>query len=293
MKKNNSNINKAVVPIVDTTISSFYYLKDIKKYKVLSKEEEDELFKAVKNGDEDAKDKIINSHQRFIYSLAKRYATDDRVMDLVNEGNIALIEAINSYEPQVGVRFLSYAVWFIRRNMNAFVMNGDMLIKKSNYRKTTYKITKYKNKYFAQNGVYPTEGEIIDMLKNEYNMDIKNYGDVLDLSISSVSTSYNDDDKSAFENTPIFVNKTSIDNAYDDASSIEYDNEIINHLIKRLNDREKKIILMSYGIGYEYPIHVDDIGEMLNLTTERVRQIKKTAIEKMRSIAPQISNTQF
>ena len=94
------------------------YLSDIGKYKVLTLEEEVELFERICDGDEQAKARIVESNQRFVYSLAKIYSkNEDEVLDYVNEGNIGLITAIDTFDVTKGMKFITYAVWYIRRSM--------------------------------------------------------------------------------------------------------------------------------------------------------------------------------
>ena len=102
------------------------YLKEINQYKVLTAAEEADLIEKMKNGDAAAKALLIASNQRFVYAVAKRYGNEDNVLDLVNEGNIGLMQALDTFDASKGNRFLSYAIWYIRREINAY-LNNDRL----------------------------------------------------------------------------------------------------------------------------------------------------------------------
>ena len=105
------------------------YLNDIRKYKVPTVEEEVALFERIAEGDEKAKTEIIQRNQRFVYSLAKIYSKDENeVLDYVNEGNIGLITAIDTFDVTKGTKFITHAVWYIRRSMNYYLTTTNTLI---------------------------------------------------------------------------------------------------------------------------------------------------------------------
>lgn len=265
------------------------FLKDINKYDILNADEEIEVIERIKNGDLKARNELVEKNQRIIFSLAKKYNhVGTGVLDLVNEANIGFIKAIDEFDSTRGVRFNSFAIWYMRRELNEFVMNEDKLIKKSNYRKTSYKINKIKNKFFSENGRYPNEDEIIDILKREYDMDIKCYEDMYDLVTKSINMTYNDDDKHAFENSQLFQSKTTIENEANDSIHNEHLSVILNSAMERLSAREREVIKMCFGIGYDYEMTFDDIAEYFDISAERVRQLKKMALQKMQRYIPQV-----
>ena len=267
------------------------FLKDINKYEILNVDDELEVLERIKNGDLKARNELIEKNQRIVFALAKNYThVGSGILDLVNEANIGFMEAIDTFDITRGNRFNTYAIWHMRRAINAYVMNDDKIIKKSNYRKTAYKVNKIKNKFFSENGRYPNEDEIIAILKEKYNMDIKCYDDMYDLVTKSINMTFNDDDKHAFENTHLFQSKTIVDNDVDDVFDNEYTSNIIKKAMNSLSSRECEIIKMCFGIGYDYEMTIDDIAEHFGICTERVRQIKKTALRKMQKCMPQMVN---
>lgn len=272
------------------------FLKDVARFPILTPAEEDEYVFQMKEGETEeirshAREMLINCNQRFIFAIAKRYASDETLLDLVNVGNIGLIAALDSdkFDRTKGFRFLSFAVWYVRREINYYLVNDKMLVKKSNNVKTNFKATKIKNKYFAENGRFPSYDEIIELFESEYGVKIQDISDVYDVTIDYISTTFNDDDNE-FENSAIFTSKTSTDNEFDVESDRVQMTYFTEKMLNILTERERNIIKMAYGFNslrQEYTNY--DIAMELGLTTERVRQLKNSAIEKMRKGAKYIA----
>ena len=260
------------------------YLNDISKYSILTADEEKALFEKIKKGDQAARNRVVEANQRFVFAVAKRYSAKDKLMDLVEEGNIGLMQAIDSFDPEKGNRFLSHAVWYIRREINAYLINDDLLIRKSNNSKTTYKLNKAKNDFFSENGRYPSSDELMDYFKEKFGIEIKDKSDLYDLRVNSISTTYDDDDSSAFENSSLFTGKTQIRNDYNDDINKDYQTMVVKKILSGLNERDRKVVEMSFGIGYEREFTPQEIGEELGLTGERVRQIKNSAIPRLKKM---------
>lgn len=267
----------------DHSIST--YLKEINKYKVLTSAEETDLIERMKNGDEEARALLIASHQRFVYAVAKRYGNDDNVLDLVNEGNVGLMQALETFDPTKGNRFLSYAIWYIRREINAYLNNDNLLIRKTNNTKTVYKLSKIKSKFFAEHNRYPDMEEIAEILEKEYGVKIKDKTDLLDITTTSIDTCFDDEDARAFENTPYFTERTSVENEYQGDIDNEYNSAVSGALMSILTEREQTIIKKAFGIGYGKEFTNAEIGEDLGMSSERVRQLKNGAIKKMQKAA--------
>ena len=257
------------------------YLNDINKYKILTPAEETDLLMRIKAGDEEARKKLISHNLRFVYSVAKNYANEDNLTDLITAGNIGLIQALDSFEIERGNRFLSHAVWYIRREINAFLNTDGLLIRKTNNTKTVYKISKIRSSFFAENNRYPTVNELANILEKEYGMKIKDKNDLLDVTIASISTCYDDEDSKTFENSPEFTEKTAVENDYERSISDEYQSSLSKELLEALSDRERTIIKMAFGMGYNKEFTNAEIGEAIGMSSERVRQLKHGAIEKL------------
>ena len=265
---------------VDRTIND--YLKEINRYKVLTASEERELVERMLNGDQEAKDRLIACNQRFMYAVAKRCGNEDNVLDLVNEGNIGLMQALDTFDASKGNRFLSYAIWYIKREINAYLNNENLLIRKTNNTKTVYKIAKIKQKFYSEHNRYPNVDEIADILEKEYGLKIKEKADLFDITTTSINTCFDDEDTRAFENSPYFTEKTAVDNEYEDEMKKEHSSSVSGALISTLTEREQTIIRMAFGIGYNKEYTNSEIAEEVGMSSERVRQLKNGAIEKMR-----------
>ena len=268
------------------------YLREINKYPVLTPSEEEELMLKIKSGDENAREQLINCNQRFVFAIAKRYANDDTVMDLVNEGNLGLITAIEKYDNTRGIRFLSFAVWYIRRSINYYLTNTNLMVKRTNNMKIGSRVNKIKNTYFCKNGRYPSEDEIIKMIKEKFDIDIQVQSEVFDISTESINSYFDDDESNTVEKNDEFNSKTASYNEYMEKIEQEYNNELISALLSTLNERDREIIKMSFGIGYSKEYTNDDIANELGICAERIRQIKNHVLEKFKKImmSKQFSN---
>ena len=267
----------------DQTINA--YLKDINRYKVLSAAEEAELVKRMREGDESAREKLVTANLRFVYAVAKRYANSDNLLDLVQEGNTGLLTALNAFDPEKGTRFLSCAVWYITRSILAHINGDNALIRKTNNTKTVYKIPKIKEKFYTENNRYPDMDELAAILEADYGLKIKDKADLLDVSTTSITTCFDDEDARAFENTPYFTEKTAVDNDYLPEMDKEFNSVLSGTLMSSLTERERTIVKMAFGIGYNKEYTNAEIADEIGMSSERVRQLKNESIEKMRKLA--------
>ena len=263
------------------------YLDDIRKFPILDIDEEVKLFDRIKEGDESAREKLINCNQRFVYAIAKRYTTTDKIMDLISEGNIGLMYAIDKFDSTKGLRFLSYAVWHIRRCILYYLMTDNMLIKKTNNAKCNNKVNIIKNKYFCENGTWPTDEEIIESLEKEFGITIGTISDVYELQTNSINDTYMDFEEKTVEESPDFVKKTHSDNEYLIEVDNDYNQTIVKGMTSRLTERERKIIQLFYGINCDKEYTFSEIGNMLGICKERVRQLKCIAINKLKNMQVQ------
>lgn len=267
----------------DQTINA--YLKDINRYKVLTAAEEAELVKKMREGDESAREKLVTANLRFVYAVAKRYANSDNLLDLVQEGNTGLLTALNAFDPEKGTRFLSCAVWYITRSILAHINGDNALIRKTNNTKTVYKIPKIKEKFYTENNRYPDMDELAAILEADYGLKIKDKTDLLDVSTTSITTCFDDEDARAFENTPYFTEKTAVDNDYLPEMDKEFNSVVSGTLMSSLTEREQTIVKMAFGIGYNKEYTNAEIADEIGMSSERVRQLKNESIEKMRKLA--------
>lgn len=264
------------------------YFDDIRKYPVLSVDEEKKLLEIIKNGDtlkqNEAKHKLILSNQRFVASVARRFSNQNNLLDLINEANIGLIEAINNYDLKFNGRFITYAVFWMRKYINTYLIRKECAIQPINAQKVYQYANKGREKFFAKHNRYPTEEELIETIKQEYNVTIPNKEDVTQYSIQSIDSPVmaSNEDDNEYEAVGEFAIKTSSNNI-DDFIENDDKNGLIKFLLKHLDERDRKIIMLYFGIGCEEETP-ETIADIFGLTKERVRQIIKLSIEKMQHV---------
>ena len=247
------------------------FFKDINGYDIPSGEEQMELAKKAKQGDQKARDKLITSNLRFVVTCAKKYVNQGvPLIDLINAGNYGLCLAINNYDPDRGYKFISFAVWYIRRELLREIYNTGRTIRYP----ITYisNITKVKKAYEAYVTKYqkePTEEELIKLA----NISQKQYDSVI------MNKSYCQSiDTPLSEDGPTTLGDIIPDN---DFSVDTFTKESISKALKCLNDREYKVITEFYGLDGVSERPIKEIAKELDLGEERVRQLRKGAIKKL------------
>ena len=258
------------------------YLNDIRKYPVLTHSEEIELVNRYKQGDEDAFDKLILCNQRFVFAIAKRYARDEKLPDLINEGNLGLINAIKNFDPDRDFRFLTYAVWHIRAKINMYLTLNDSIVLKSNKNRTRFFDNKIKNKFYCQNGRFPTPEEMLEIFEKEYGIKINDKTYLYDIKTTSINTTFDDDDSNAFENSSAFTSITASYNDVEKKIEQESTSNDAHYALNCLKERDREIVKLSFGIDCDKEYTNQEIGDMYNMTAERIRQIIKHSTAKMK-----------
>lgn len=274
MKKSNSMYTS------DNEVLSSY-LEAIDKIPLLSYEEEYELAVRAKNGDKKARDKIVSSNLRFVVSVAKKYRGQGLALeDLIDEGNIGLMTAVDKYEPEKGYHFISYAVWWIRQSiLKALAEQSRPVRLPLNRSNELITIMKAKNELIAKGNSSPRPEEIAA----ESGIDVDTVKNLLDITKEMVSldsplkSSDNGDDDSSLE---LFIS--------DEGENPE--GMMINHMMSKdvesllsvLSDKERDIIEKRFGFNSQDPMSLSQIGKEYNLTKERIRQIERNALEKLR-----------
>lgn len=285
--------------IVDCKSSSLYwnrsditmlYFDDIKKYDLLTLTEENELFEKIKFGTpsekEKARERLIQCNQRFIVSAARRWSTSNNLPDLINEANIGLINAIEHFDHirGNGKRFITYAIWWIRKALNTYLITKENVVKPKNAHKIYTSANKVRNEFYAREGRFPTTEETKELIYEIYNYDIRYNEDLYELKVASIDeTCSNDGNDASFtiENNSEYTIASSSCNIDDDIEQ-DYEKKIISSLIKTLNDREQEIIKLLYGINEIREYNIEEVAFKLKMSRERVRQLKNTILDKLR-----------
>jgi RNA polymerase primary sigma factor len=254
------------------------YLKDISKYKLIDSEKEIELSKKIKKGDTQAMNELIKANLRFVISVAKQYQNMGlEFEDLIAEGNIGLIKASQKFDETRGFKFISYAVWWIRQSiLNAIAEKSRVVYLPLNKINLLVKINNSISKLNKELGREVTTKDISEDIdvKEETVLSILKHSNN-QLSMDHPINEDGDDFYSVFENT----------------SAKRPDADMLNDSLKRniksvlntLSDRESFILRKHFGLDNETPMSLNDISELLNLTKERVRQIKQKSLYKIKN----------
>ena len=251
------------------------YFKDLRKTTPLTHEEEINLSARIKNGDQEALNKLVVSNLRFVVTVAKQYQHQGLdLTDLIQCGNEGLIKAARLYDGTKGCKFISYAVWWIRQSIVGAIYKVSHTIKFSiSHVIKQHKIKKIISKLEAKLGRTPTIEEIADNIE----LSESQINDIFLYDKDVVST----DDSTGLED--ITVGDTIYSNDYPD-EEIDKDSitEEIGTIISRLGDREQDIIRMFFGISVK-ELTLEEIGEKFGTTAERIRQIKEDALIKLKN----------
>jgi len=255
------------------------YFRSIEKFPPLSREEEIELAIRAQNGDQEARSKLILSNLRFVITVAKSYInTGIPFADLISEGNIGLMTAVDRFDPHRGIHFISYAVWWIKQAILKYIAERSRLVRfPMNRTNELLKIERFINDYIAKHGTAP-ESETIS----------KNLGiskEDVELLLSRKSRDYVSFYSNVFDDSDVTFGEV-FDVDSETPEEIAINNSIreeIRKIIDSLPEREREVIKYRFGFyGKEYSLK--EVGEIMNLTKERIRQIENKALEKIREI---------
>lgn len=290
--------------IVDCKSSSLFwnrtditmiYFDDIKKYQLLSEDEEKKLFHILKTGSKEekqkARDKIIESNQRFVVSVARRWSSPSNLLDLINEANIGLINAIETYDETKANHFITWAIWHIRKELNAYVVKKENQVSSKNAHVVYTTVNRIKNEFYAKEGRFPTVDEIKEILKDKFNYSLAYEEDLYDITFSSISESVSQDDETycTLEDNSEYSKVSSSCNIEDDIDN-QFKKESLENLLSILNDKERMVIKKTYGIDENRPYKAEEIAEELGVSGERVRQIRFKALKKLKENSSILKN---
>ena len=284
---------KADTGLVDRSENTTRFLKDVKDFPTLTREEEIEWFTKYKHGTKEekeiARDYIMLCNQRMIIAAAKKWAKTDTLMDYVNEANFGLLEAMDRFDTTHNVKFASYAMWFIKRAINKYICGDLQVVKRPNYSKTFHVLSKATNDFLQKNERTPSPDELFDIVTVKYGKDIKDKNDILDLKVSYVDESANDEDESPNYGDVAAYNRASASyNEYEEKEEEEFNKKVVSSLLSKLSPRKQQIIKMRFGMyegdnGLRREYEREEIGQIIGLTSERVRQLEVEAMDEMKA----------
>ncbi len=256
------------------------YFKEISSIKQFSTPEEEYLC-AIKayNGDEDAREELIVKNLRFVISVAKQYeSTKTPLNELINEGNIGLIEASHKFDPTKGFKFISFAIWDIRAAITSYIKNKSKIIRlPSNKHNDVSKLNKLKSKLEQQLSREVTNADLLDL--TDIDIDVNGTLELLDIDVVSMNKPINSTDNLILEE--LIYDKDS--DVTDNMSLKNSQNNLIHDIMSCLTYRERRILELSFGLNGNEILPLHEIGEMLDLSREGVRQIKNKTLLKIKN----------
>jgi RNA polymerase primary sigma factor len=255
------------------------YLKDINRIPLLSHEEEAQLAIKAKQGDKAAKNKIVNANLRFVVNVAKKYQKHGLdLTDLISEGNIGLLIAIDKFDVTKGYHFISYAVWWIRQSILKAIFEKSRSIRLPlNRANELVQIEQAKKTITGSK----TEQEEFEEIASMLNMTTSHVREMVNISRDMISL---DAEINNSEN-----DKTQIGDFYEDFRYGKPEDNVmkeamekdIDNVLNSLRKNEADVIRMRFGLNGIKPMSLKEVGSVCNLTKERIRQIEKHAISRM------------
>jgi RNA polymerase primary sigma factor len=254
------------------------YFREVGEVKLLSPEEEIELTRRIKQGDQEALKKLILANLRFVISVSKSYQNHGLPLeDLINEGNLGLIKAAHRFDETRGFKFISYAVWWIRQGILQAIAEKTRLIRLPLNRVCTLtKIGKIYSQLEQEFERAPTTEEIAKVL----DIDVEDVSYTIKKGTRSISMDSSNNNDGKYRLIDILPNE--YDPEPDAHVMDESLREEINQILNTLTYRESRILKLYYGLDGEKAHTLEEVGIEFRLTRERVRQIKEKALKKLR-----------
>ena len=248
------------------------YLKEIGKVPLLSAEEEIELAKRMENGDEAAKKRLAEANLRLVVSIAKRYVGRGMLfLDLIQEGNLGLIKAVEKFDYRKGYKFSTYATWWIRQAITRAIADQARTIRIPVHMvETINKLIRVSRQLLQELGREPTPEEIA----KEMDMSVERVREILKISQEPVSleTPIGEEEDSQDDNVPVPA----------DAAAFTLLKEQLVEVLSTLTDREQKVLRLRFGLDDGRARTLEEVGKEFNVTRERIRQIEAKALRKLR-----------
>lgn len=264
--------------------------RELSKIKRITPEEEKIYIGIYKdpNASEDlrtfAKQRIIEGNIRWIVTMAKKYSSADNFHDIFSEAVIGAEKALELYEADKNVLFMTYARHYIQREINNYLNRVEPAVVISNY-PLQPKIRKERNLFVQEHMREPSVDEMVDILKEKYSIKVKDTSDLYQVMVLPTTDTKSDDDDYTMEDSDEFNSRTASENAYEDAITHEDHSAAVAEFLATLSEKERKIVSMSFGIGTGTPMSNEEIGAKLGYTAERIRQVLNAAMKKMRKQA--------
>ena len=257
------------------------YLRDISIYPLITREEEVRLAQRIRQNDQEALDTLVRANLRFVVSVAKKYQNQGvNLSDLINEGNLGLIRAAHKFDETKGIKFISYAVWWIRQAILQALAEQSRIVRVPlNRAGTLHKIGKRATALLQELGREATHAEIAE------GMEITEEEVAKTMAISQTHISL-DAPMAPGEDNRLMDYIPDSESAAPDAETFDKAlTDSVHEALAGLKERESKILRLYFGLDGSEPMTLEQIGAVLNITRERVRQIKEKALSRLRHVS--------
>jgi len=254
------------------------YLKDIGRVPLLSPEEEIELAIRIKDNDQEAKDRLTKANLRLVVSIAKRYVGRGMMfLDLIQEGNLGLIKAVDKFDYTKGFKFSTYATWWIRQAITRAIADQGRTIRIPVHMvETINKVKKTSNMLLHRDGRDPTPEDIAD----ELGMPVEKVRDILRISQEPVSLETPIGEEEDSHLGDFIPDEDALSPA--DAAAMTFLKSKVNEVLETLTPREAEVLRLRFGLKDGTPQTLEEVGKAFNVTRERIRQIEAKALRKLR-----------
>lgn len=257
------------------------YLKEINRVPLLDHDEEYQLALRAQKGDEKARERLINANLRFVVAVAKKFQGQGLPLeDLIDEGNIGLLIALDKFEPDKGYHFISYAVWWIRQSIMKAICEKSRAVRLPlNRANELFQIQKAQKNLMHSSGSADVS---IEEIAQEAGLEPELVNELL--SISRDTVSFDSPVTAGGEATTSKLGDFIEDEGFgpEELAMQKCLKEDINTVLSTLSDKEREIITLRFGLNNNAPMSLKEIGEIFNLTKERIRQIEKRALERLK-----------
>ena len=281
------------LPILSSEGNLAYYLQEIKKFPILSADEEFMLAKRFKeHGDSKAAHKLVTSHLRLVAKIAMGYRGYGLpVTDLISEGNVGIMQAVKKFDPDKGFRLATYAMWWIRAQIQEYVLHSWSLVKigtTAAQKKLFFNLRKLKNQLSSidDGNLSPENVREIAQRLDVKEVEVEDMENRLFANDKSLNMNLNDENNLEWQDILIDEKETQ-DKIYEKKDEYKYRKELFTKALAILNTREKEILKFRRMI--EKPKKLEELSKKYNISRERVRQIEEKAIEKIQKQISQSS----
>ena len=255
------------------------YLREMGQTKMLTAEEEKELTEAAAKGDKDAKDKLVKANLRLVISQAKKNIGHGMTfLDLIQEGNIGLMTAADKFNPSLGFKFSTYAMYWIKQAITRAVANQSRMIRVPVHMiENMSKYQKAQKDLAQKNGVDPS----IEEIAKEMGISVEDALEIQShfVDASSLDTPVGEDGDATVGSLIEDTNNVNPQDSYEQEDMVN----TLNAVLDTLSARERTVIMMRFGVGYSRSFTLEEVGKEVGVTRERVRQIEAVAMKKLRN----------